>query len=240
MKKKKKIKKVLVLGLNNVGKKILKILRNDKIKLTVVKKKISLRSLKKINPDLILSLGYRLIIPKDIFNFPAHGSFNIHKSLLPINKGANPVFWTILKNTKAGISIHKITNKVDDGPIVMQKEISYDLSYNARMLYEKLENEQVLLFLKFWKLIKASKLKFKNSDKKKSSYYRKKDFLNILKKNTNNKNILKVINFLRASTFPPFENMRLKFGKDIYNIEINVKKASKSNRIKYGLLKSYL
>ena len=66
MKKKKKIKKVLVLGLNNVGKKILKILRNDKIKLTVVKKKISLRSLKKINPDLILSLGYRLIIPKDI------------------------------------------------------------------------------------------------------------------------------------------------------------------------------
>ena len=39
MKKKKKIKKVLVLGLNNVGKKILKILRNDKIKLTVVKKK---------------------------------------------------------------------------------------------------------------------------------------------------------------------------------------------------------
>ena len=89
-----------------------------------------------------------MIIPKDIFNFPAHGSFNIHKSLLPINKSKSS-FWTILKNTKAGISIHKITNKVDDGPIVMQKEISYDLSYNARMLYEKLENEQVLLFLSF-------------------------------------------------------------------------------------------
>ena len=60
----KKIKKVLVLGLNNVGKKILKILRNDKIKLTVVKKKINLKSLKKINPDLILSLGYRFIISR--------------------------------------------------------------------------------------------------------------------------------------------------------------------------------
>ena len=236
----KKIKKVLVLGLNNVGKKIVKILRNDKIKLTVINKKISFRLVKKINPDLILSLGYRFIIPKDIFNFPILGSFNIHKSLLPINKGANPVFWTILKNTKAGISIHKITNKIDDGPIVMQKEVVYDFSYNAQMLYEKLENEQVLLFLKFWKLIQISKLKFKNSVKKNSSYYRKKDFLNILKKNTNKKNMLRVINFLRASTFPPFENIRLKFGKDIYNIEISIKKASKSNKIKYGLLKSYL
>ena len=55
----KKIKKVLVLGLNNVGKKIVKILRNDKIKLTVINKKISFRLVKKINPDLILSLGYR-------------------------------------------------------------------------------------------------------------------------------------------------------------------------------------
>ena len=43
----KKIKKVLVLGLNNVGKKIVKILRNDKIKLTVVNKKISFRLVKK-------------------------------------------------------------------------------------------------------------------------------------------------------------------------------------------------
>ena len=240
MKEKKKIKKVLVLGLNNVGKKIVKILRNDRIKLAVVNKKISFKSVKKINPDLILSLGYRFIIPKDIFNFPALGSFNIHKSLLPINKGANPVFWTILKNTKAGISIHKITNKVDDGPIVMQKKVGYDLSYNARMLYEKLENEQVLLFLRFWKLVRKSKLKFKNSFKKKSSYYRKEDFLNILKKETNRQNMLRVINFLRASTFPPFENIRFKFGKDIYNIEINIKKISKSNNIKYGLLKSYL
>ena len=61
----------------------------------------------------------------------------------------------------------------------MQKEVVYDFSYNAQMLYEKLENEQVLLFLKFWKLIQVSKLKFKNSVKKNSSYKRKKDFLNI-------------------------------------------------------------
>ena len=58
----------------------------------------------------------------------------------------------------------------------MQKEVVYDFSYNAQMLYEKLENEQVLLFLKFWKLIQVSKLKFKNSVKKNSSYYRKKIF----------------------------------------------------------------
>ena len=50
----------------------------------------------------------------------------MHKSLLPMNKGANPVFWTILNTQNAGISIHHMNSKIDNGPIVMQKKINFD------------------------------------------------------------------------------------------------------------------
>ena len=40
--------------------------------------------------NIIFSLGYRFIIPDEVINYPKYGCYNIHKSLLPLNKGANP------------------------------------------------------------------------------------------------------------------------------------------------------
>ena len=48
-----------------------------------------------------------------------------------------------------------------------------------------------------------------------------------------------MINFLRATTFPPFKNVKLKKGKNIYNVEIKIKKIIKNKNIKFGLIKSY-
>ena len=63
----------------------------------------------------------------------------------------------ILNNTPAGISIHKVTDKIDAGPIVEQKTINYDFSYTADKLYDKLEREQIKQFFVFWKKFKKTK-----------------------------------------------------------------------------------
>ena len=148
---KRNIKKVLILGLNNVGNKIAKKLSSHVKDLKIVKKKITLKRIQKYKPDIIFSLGYRFIISDEIINYPKYGCYNIHKSMLPLNKGANPVFWTILNNTIAGISIHKVSSRIDSGQVYEQKKIDYDFSFNAKMLYEKMENEQFKQFFIFWK-----------------------------------------------------------------------------------------
>ena len=97
----------------------------------------------------------------------------MHKSLLPMNKGANPVFWTILNTQNAGISIHHMNSKIDNGPIVMQKKINFDFSNNAKDIYEKLEVHQYKIFKEFWKKINKGKLKIVKN-KYLPSYHKKK------------------------------------------------------------------
>ena len=236
----KKISCVLILGLNNTGKKITTRLKKEKVKVVIIRKKINFDLIKKYKPEVIFSLGYRHKISKQIYMYPKYGCYNIHKSLLPLNKGANPVFWTILNNTPAGISIHKVTDKIDAGPIVEQKTINYDFSYTADKLYDKLEREQIKQFFVFWKKFKKTKILFKKKLQVKSTYYRKKNFLNLINlSKSKEKNLTKVINFLRATTFPPFQNVKLKKGKNIYNVEIKIKKIIKNKNIKFGLIKSY-
>ncbi|MEA3355606.1 MAG: methionyl-tRNA formyltransferase [Patescibacteria group bacterium] len=84
--------------------------------------KDSLRRLGK--PDLIVVASYGHKIPQKTLDFPKHGSLNIHPSLLPKYRGATPVPSAILANDKiTGVSIIKMTNKIDAGPILAQKKV---------------------------------------------------------------------------------------------------------------------
>tara|TARA_B100000886_G_scaffold295080_1_gene221803 strand:+ start:57459 stop:58172 length:714 start_codon:yes stop_codon:yes gene_type:complete len=236
---KRNIKKVLILGLNNVGNKIARKLSSHVKNLKIIKKKIALKEIHKYNPDIIFSLGYRFIIPDEVINYPKYGCYNIHKSMLPLNKGANPVFWTILNNTTAGISIHKVSSKIDSGQVYEQKKIIYDFSFNAKKLYEKMENEQFKQFFIFWKKLKNSKEKPKKVSIKKTSLHKKKDFQKMMiSKSLQNKGIKNFINLLRASTFPPFNNIKIKDKKKVYKLELVITEIN-SKKKRYGFVKSY-
>lgn len=77
-----------------------------------------------IKPDLIILAAYGQILPNDILEIPKYGSLNVHPSLLPRWRGPSPVQATILANDqKTGVTIMKMTEKVDKGPILGQKEI---------------------------------------------------------------------------------------------------------------------
>ena len=74
--------------------------------------------LKKMNADLAIVVAYGQIIPDEMLGLTKKGFINIHASLLPSWRGAAPIQRSIMNLDKeTGISIMKINQKLDAGPI---------------------------------------------------------------------------------------------------------------------------
>lgn len=82
------------------------------------------------NTDVVIAIAYGRILQKDILELPKYGFLNLHFSLLPSYRGAAPVQRAILNGEKTtGISIFRIDEGLDTGPIYLQK--TYEIPENA-------------------------------------------------------------------------------------------------------------
>ena len=85
---------------------------------------------KELSPDIVVVVAYGQIIPKNFLNITKFGFINIHASLLPKWRGAAPIQRAIMNgDKKIGVSIMKIEEKLDSGPVLASKEI--ELGQNA-------------------------------------------------------------------------------------------------------------
>lgn len=74
-----------------------------------------------LKPDIIVLAAYGKILPAELLELPKHGALCVHPSLLPKYRGASPVPTAILSGDKeTGVSIIKMDEKVDHGPIIAQ------------------------------------------------------------------------------------------------------------------------
>jgi len=209
--------KIAILGFNKIGYKVLDwLLTQGEEIVCVIKKKSQLNLLEKNKPDLILSVGFRSIISKEILNIPKYGCINFHKALLPMNRGANPVFWSVLENTQPGITIHYMTEGIDDGDIIAQQPINLYPQDTAKTLYERCEKEQLELFKQVWPYIRDGTVK-PIPQKGTSSYHVKNDFKKI-REITNRESI----RYLQAMTFPGFKNAYFVEDGKKYFVEVKV------------------
>ena len=81
------------------------------------------RELASLGPDLIIVAAYGLYIPADVLATPRLGCLNIHPSLLPLYRGPSPVASAILNgNCLTGVTVMVVTERMDAGPIVAQRE----------------------------------------------------------------------------------------------------------------------
>lgn len=77
--------------------------------------------------DLFIVAAYGKIIPKRVLNLPQHGTLNVHPSLLPKFRGASPIESAILsEETHTGVTIIKLDEEMDHGPIVAVREYTSD------------------------------------------------------------------------------------------------------------------
>ena len=89
--------------------------------------------IRKMAPDFIFSFYYRKVIGKDILAIPKKGAFNLHGSLLPKYRGCAPLNWAVINGEKeSGVTLHKMTAKVDAGDIVAQEKFAIADSDTAK------------------------------------------------------------------------------------------------------------
>ncbi len=114
--------------------------------------------------DFAVSYRYRHLVRKPVIDYLKGNIINLHISLLPWNRGADPNLWSFLEDTSKGVSIHYMDEGIDTGDIVAQKEVIFERTANETLAttYEKLNVEIIELFKEYWPLImqcKASRRK---------------------------------------------------------------------------------
>ncbi len=101
----------------------------------------NVKKCEKIKPDMIVLYAYGQILSKELLNIPKIGCINVHASLLPKYRGASPVQQALLnQDEETGISIMKMTEKMDSGPVYKQSDLRISNDDNALTLMDRLAN----------------------------------------------------------------------------------------------------
>ena len=126
---------------------------------------------KKLNADLVIVVAYGQIIPKKFLDLTKKGFINIHASILPKWRGAAPIQRSIMNLDKeTGISIMKISEKLDTGPVCNTYRINLENNLNTKDVSEKLSliaSEKILDNIDD---ILEDKAKFIEQDHSKATY----------------------------------------------------------------------
>ena len=95
--------------------------------------------LKALEPDILVTVAYGGYLQAKIRKLPKFGCLNLHPSLLPLYRGANPIKYPLLHGDKTtGYTIFKIVAKMDAGPIHHQEKINIESTDNFQTLHDKL------------------------------------------------------------------------------------------------------
>ena len=130
--------------------------------------------IKNLNADLAVVVAYGKLIPKNFLNLTKKGFINIHGSILPSWRGAAPIQRSIMNLDKeTGISIMKLVETLDSGPVSNIYKIKLDQNNSAEEISEKLSFLAAEKILDDIDDILDDKAKFIDQDHSKASYAKK-------------------------------------------------------------------
>jgi|TARA_B110000438_G_scaffold562_1_gene586 methionyl-tRNA formyltransferase len=130
--------------------------------------------LKKLDADIAIVVAYGQIIPKKLLNLTKKGFINIHASLLPKWRGAAPIQRSIMNLEKeTGISIMRIVEELDTGPVCNLYKIDITKNDNSEIITNKLSNLAAEKISNNIDDILDDKLKFKEQDHSSATYAKK-------------------------------------------------------------------
>lgn len=126
-----------------------------------------------INTGLMMTFSFK--IPAAVYQLPEKGFFNVHPGALPAFRGPDPVFQQIKNKEKfAGVTIHKIDDDFDTGPVVLNEMIKLDPADTWGILNEKLSYTAAKLTGTLLKLLSFEvAIPSKPQDESKAKYYKK-------------------------------------------------------------------
>ncbi|MFC1804537.1 methionyl-tRNA formyltransferase [Candidatus Omnitrophota bacterium] len=131
----------------------------------------SLEFLKGLGADLFVVVAFGQILSKELLNIPKKLCVNAHASLLPKYRGAAPVNWAIIKGeAESGVTLIKMSQKMDAGPVIMQEKVNISLDETSLCLEQRLAELSAKLLLKCIDAIKQDDLTFTAQDQAEVSF----------------------------------------------------------------------
>ncbi|WP_417559080.1 formyltransferase family protein [Mesoflavibacter zeaxanthinifaciens] len=178
-----------------------------------------------LNLDYIFGIHFPYIIPTEFLELPTIGFLNLHPAYLPYNKGWHTPSWAIIDETPYGATLHFMTEKLDEGNIIHQKEIEVKPSDTAHTLYKRVMKVEEEVFCEAFESLKNLNPKSIQQTHV-GTNHSKKDLKNIqeidLNKSYSGKEL---VNLLRGLTTNKIEEAAyFKEDGDTYHIQVNISK----------------
>lgn len=154
--------------------------------------------------DLIFSLHARQIFPKDLVQKVK--CINIHPGYNPYNRGMFPHVWSIINGMPAGATIHVMDEKIDNGPIIAQRQVPVTPYDTSETLYSRVVDAELsILTLVLGEILDGSYMAFKPT--KNGNYNSLQDFKKLC--DIDMKEHFNTYNLLRALSHGDYKNAKL-------------------------------
>lgn len=157
--------------------------------------------LKSLKADFIITVYWAHLLSPEVISC-ADDTINFHPALLPINRGWFPHVHSIIDGSPLGVTLHRIDENADTGPIWAQKEVKLSPFDTAKTIYDRLQNEMISLFSENWSCIKEGLItpEIQNTDG--ACYHKKSEIAQLDELDINSvMEVRKLINILRARSF---------------------------------------
>jgi methionyl-tRNA formyltransferase len=131
-----------------------------------------LDELRQQNLDLIISVAAPTIFRKELIDLPRFGCINIHHAPLPKYRGMMPNFWQLYHGEKTvGITIHKINSKIDEGEIILQRQVPVKAVESLDELIKRTKRLGAHYMIEAIEMVRNGKVQCKENRPEEGSYF---------------------------------------------------------------------
>lgn len=132
----------------------------------------SVAAMSGLQPDLILAVGYGLILKDAVLRVPKLLAANFHASLLPYYRGKHPVFWALRAGERwAGLTVHDMDAGIDTGDILYQVKVRTRRDDSVGTLYDRIMQRSIKLVGRLLADLESGRVPRRSQSKISGSYY---------------------------------------------------------------------
>lgn len=213
--------RILHLGGNDLGDRILAWLRNHEDHVNTVTDLAGLDATEVRDYDWIVSAGFRHVVPASVLELVPHAC-NVHTSLLPWGRGAHPNVWAIVDHEPSGVTIHRMTPGLDEGPIYAQHEVEFTFGDVASDLHARLKDAAYDLFAATWPQLREGTVA-PIPQPAGGSHHRMRELDELVDIDLDaTVTWRRALDTLRALTFPPHRNLVVEEDGRSFHVEIRI------------------